>query len=256
MLLLFDIGNTTISAALVQGQKVLRRGQILSRQKEGVIRRELARLLRQLVKKNSTLNAVIVTSVVPDVTRVVARVVRDVLKKDVLLIGRDLIVPIKNLYRQPKQVGQDRLVCAYAAKEIYGAPAIVLDLGTAITVDVISAKGAYLGGMIIPGLRLSAESLFQKTALLPLAKIKRPTGLIGKNTQDSILSGLFYGYGAMMRGVVEEISVHVKASPAVVMTGGYAEVMKSFLKIKKPAVDRDLIFKGMVLLWGSELPRL
>jgi len=255
MLLLFDIGNTMISAALVQGQKVLARGQILSRQKEVTLRRELGPLIRRLVKREKALDAIIVTSVVPDVTRVVARVVRDVLKKDVLLVGRDLIVPIKNLYRQPKQVGQDRLVCAYAAKEIYGAPVIVLDLGTAITVDVISAKGAYLGGMIIPGLRLSAEALFQKTALLPLTEIRRPTALIGRDTRDSILSGLFYGYGAMMRGVVEEISVHLKASPAVVMTGGYAEVMKSFLKIKKPAIERDLIFKGMALLWESELPR-
>ena len=131
------------------------------------------------------------------------------------IIGRDIVVPIKNRYKNPKQVGQDRLVGAYGAMKIYGCPLIVVDLGTAITFDVISPKGEYLGGAIVPGIRLSAESLFLKTALLPHIEIQAPRHIIGKTTQESMLSGLFYGYGSLCRGIIDLISVTAtrKANP-------------------------------------------
>lgn len=245
MKLLFDIGNTTISAVIMKEEKVLSRGQVLTKQKKSVLREDVQQLVCRVGKRVKNIDGIRVCSVVPEATQVVDTVVRRHLQKPLLIVGRDLTVPIKNLYGKPEQVGQDRLVCAYAAKEIYGAPAIVVDLGTAITLDVVSVKGAYLGGMIIPGLRLSAEALFQKTALLPLTEIQRPRGMIGKDTKESILSGLFYGYGAMLSGVVQELSRPLKKPVAVIMTGGYADIMKSFLKIENYTIDRDLIFKGM-----------
>ena len=159
-----------------------------------------------------------------------------------------MVAPIKNRYKNPKQVGQDRLVGAYGAMKIYGCPLIVVDLGTAITFDVISPKGEYLGGAIVPGIRLSAESLFLKTALLPHIEIQAPGHIIGKTTQESILSGLFYGYGSLCRGFIDLISQQIKSKPKVVMTGGHTGLMKKFVSPKIRIIDEDLVFKGIYFL--------
>src|SRR5208283_137461 len=185
----------------------------------------------------------IICSVVPKVSKTL----EDMLKKSVPvdIIGRDILVPIKNRYKDPKQVGQDRLVGAYGAMKIYGRPLIVVDLGTAITFDVVSSHGEYLGGAIVPGIRLSAESLFLKTALLPKIEIQAPRHIIGKTTQESILSGLFYGYGSLCKGMIDLLSSKVSLrggsadnvslrgaegdeaiSVKVVMTGGHTQMMK------------------------------
>ena len=166
----------------------------------------------------------------------------------VALIGRDIVVTIKNQYKNPKEVGQDRLVGAFGAMKIYGCPLIVVDLGTAITFDVISPKGEYLGGSIDPGIRLSAESLFLKTALLPHIEIQSPRSIIGKTTRESILSGLFYGYGSLCRGLIDLISQQLKHSPKVVMTGGHTQLMKKFVSPKIRIIDEDLVFKGIYFL--------
>jgi len=251
MLIAFDIGNTTISAGIIKNGKVIHRAQVLTAQKKTELSVQLHRLLGQLSRPGWLFQGAMITSVVPEVTKVVERETRAALKITVQVVGRDVVVPIKNLYHKPEQVGQDRLLCSYVAAELYGAPVIILDLGTAITVDVVSPRGAYLGGMIIPGLRLSAEALFQKTALLPKVEIRKPRRLIGKDTEGSILSGLFYGYGAMLNGVIAEIADELKKPVQVVLTGGYVDVMKSFLRHTKSVVDRDLIFKGMWQLWSN-----
>ena len=153
-------------------------------------------------------------------------------------------VPIKNKYRYPRQVGQDRLVGAYAARILYGSPAIVIDFGTAITFDVISSKGEYMGGIIVPGIRLTAESLFKKTAMLPLVSIVRPKALIGRDTTNSILSGIFYGYGALCDGLIRQLTRTMRSSPRVIATGGYAALMKKYSShIRR--IDPDLIFRGL-----------
>src|SRR5208283_5294162 len=188
----------------------------------------------------------IICSVVPKVSKTL----EDMLKKTVPvdIIGREIVVPIKNRYKNPKQVGQDRLVGAYGAMKIYGCPLIVVDLGTAITFDVVSSHGEYLGGAIVPGIRLSAESLFLKTALLPRIEIQAPRHIIGKTTQESILSGLFYGYGSLCRGFIDLISRQMKRRLKVVMTGGHTHLMKKFVSSKIRIIDEDLVFKGIYLL--------
>jgi type III pantothenate kinase len=166
----------------------------------------------------------------------------------IFVVGQDIKVPIKNNYRYPRQVGQDRLVGAYAAKVFYGVPLIVVDFGTAITFDVVSKKGEYLGGIIVPGIRLTAESLFKKTALLPKVEIARPKELIGRDTKNSILSGIFYGYGSLCDGLVRLINQELQFRPKVIATGGYVEIMQQFSReIQK--VDEELIFRGLSLLY-------
>jgi len=211
MLLAIDIGNTTIGFAVIhKAGKIVSSIIIDTDAKANKIKAVVAKILRTHV-----ISRAVICSVVPKATKIMEDVLSSYhvipakgridrhsqllagIHKKILpisIIGRDIMVPIKNRYKNPKQVGQDRLVGAYGAMKIYGCPLIVVDLGTAITFDVISAKGEYLGGSIVPGLRLSAESLFLKTALLPKIEIQAPKHIIGKTTQESMLSGLFYGF--------------------------------------------------------------
>ncbi len=242
MLLAIDIGNTTIGFALIN-----KTGHIVSvaiidtDAKAAKIKAVLAKILRAHV-----ITRAIICSVVPKASKALEDILKKIIPVDV--IGRDILVPIKNRYKNPKQVGQDRLVGAYGAMRIYGHPLIVVDLGTAITFDVISPKGEYLGGAIVSGIRLSAESLFLKTALLPHIEIKAPKNIIGRTTQESILSGLFYGYGSLCRGFIDLISQQLKAKPKVVMTGGHTHLMKKFVSPNIRIIDEDLVFKGIYFL--------
>ena len=264
MLLAIDIGNTTIALAAVHKGKVnaVQRMDTPPRHRRGgadprVLVLRLNKALAIFRKKGYIFNKGILCSVVPEILTVVERTIVKSMGFEPEVVGRDVIVPIKNRYKNPKQVGQDRLVGAYAALRLYGKPLIVIDLGTAITFDVVSARGEYLGGAIVPGLRLSAESLFLKTALLPKIVIKAPGNIIGKTTEESMLSGLFYGYGALCRGMIDLLGRRVgayghtplrKMRPHVVMTGGHTRLMKKFVSPKIRIIDENLVFKGMALL--------
>ena len=227
----------------MKAENVLKTGAVETK----LIEKKFSNELRPFLTK--PLTAVVICSVVPDVLSAVVKIVKKKSGINPVVVGKNITVPIKNNYRIPSQVGQDRLVVAYAAKALYGAPAIVIDFGTAITFDVISRKGEYEGGMILPGIQLSAESLFQKTALLPrIDTIKPPKNLIGKNTQESILSGLFNGYGAMSAGLIDAIAKEIGGNPKVIVTGGYTHLMKKFISHKIHAIDPQLIFKGLARL--------
>ena len=248
MILTIDIGNTTIAVGAVQKTKVLDLKRIETAVNSRHLESDLRKILNSFNKNGYKFNVAVISSVVPILTHKVEQIIHKYAKITVLVVGIDIVVPIKNLYKKPKQVGQDRLVGAYAALQLYGKPVIVIDLGTAITFDVVSSKGEYLGGAIVPGLRLSAESLFLKTALLPKIHIKAPRSVIGRTTEESILSGLFYGYGSLCHGFIELISRHLRAKPKVVMTGGHTHLMKKFISPKVRIIDENLVHKGMALL--------
>jgi type III pantothenate kinase len=251
MLLAIDIGNTNIGFAVIHKTgRIVTVVTVNTDAKADKIKAVVARILRAQV-----ISRAIICSVVPKVSKKL----EDMLKKTIPvdIIGREVVVPIKNCYKNPKQVGQDRLVGAYGAMKIYGCPLIVVDLGTAITFDVISPKGEYLGGAIVPGIRLSAESLFLKTALLPHIEIQTPRHIIGKTTRESMLSGLFYGYGSLCKGMIDLLSVSLRGaskasdeaiSVKVVMTGGHTRLMKKFVSPEIRIIDEDLVFKGIALL--------
>ncbi|MBP9853460.1 MAG: type III pantothenate kinase [Candidatus Omnitrophica bacterium] len=249
MILAVDIGNTSISLALLNGRQIKAIDNLNSRLKKNELKTVFRKVLSRISKDKIHLKEAIICSVVPDKTDIVVQLVKKELDIPVHVIGKDWDVPVKNKYYNPKQVGQDRLVVAYAAKMLYGQPAIVIDFGTAITFDVLSSKGHYEGGMIVPGIRLSMESLYSKTALLPrIETVKSPKNVIGKNTEESILSGIFYGYGEMCNGLIHKLSSQMKQKPKVIITGGYTQVMKRFITVKITKIDRLLVFKGMALL--------
>ena len=248
MMLSIDIGNTTIAIAVMNKMKVTSITRLDTNLSVHRLKAELKNTLLSIAKKYKSINVAVVCSVVPNKTIVVAHEIHNVLNLKAKIIGQDIMVPMKNKYRNPKQVGQDRLVGAYAAMKLYGNPVIVIDLGTAITFDIVSPKKEYLGGVIVPGIRLSAESLFLKTALLPKINIKAPKNVIGRTTEESILSGLFYGYGSLCQGLIELISKQMGGCPNVVMTGGHTHLMKRFVASKIRIIDDNLVHKGMALL--------
>ena len=249
MILGIDIGNTSISVAILKGKQVLHVNTIDVNVKKNELHRQLDKYTKRYLKNRAKLVRGIICSVVPKKTRVVEQYVLQKFKIPVHVIGRDVDVPIVNNYTDQKQVGQDRLVGAYAVKKIFGSPAIIVDFGTATTFDVVNRKGEYAGGIIVPGVRLSAESLFSKTALLPRVEhISAPKHLIGRNTQESILSGIFNGYGAMCTGLIEDIRREIKNNPQIILTGGYTQVMKRFIKVKISKIERHLVFKGIAFL--------
>ena len=249
MIIGMDIGNTSISLALLKKKSTKVLGSIATDTS--------ARKLDQWVKsslKNIDVESVYICSVVPTKTRQVQRLFSK--KITVHIVGKDIMVPMVNQYTDQKQVGQDRLVTAYAAREMYAVPCIIIDFGTAITFDVVNAKGQYEGGIIVPGMQLSAQSLFAKTAMLPrIDQIKPPKQLVGKNTQDSILSGLFFGYGALCRGLIKDIRAHIEGSPKVIVTGGYTHVMKKYMGKQAYHINRNLVFEGLRLVAYISLRR-
>jgi len=247
-----DIGNTSIACAVMRQLKMV---ETISVEHVGGmtnVRKKFQGGFTKLLKKYQ-IEAVVICSVVPKSTELISKVIKKETDAQIFVIGRNLKVPIKNKYQHPKQVGQDRLVCAYAVSQLYGTPAIIIDFGTATTFDYVSSRGAYEGGIIVPGIRLTTEALFQKTVMLPrIDTIEAPKNLIGKNTKDSMLSGIFYGYGAMSQGLIKMIKTRSKKRPKIIITGGYTKLMKRFINESAYKVDKYLVFKGMCSIFQEK----
>ena len=245
MLLAIDIGNTNISCGIFKGSKLKRQFDIPTRK---YLKTRLAKELRN----NPGISASVICSVVPKQTGVILRDLKSLTGKTPYIIGKDLTVPIKNLYRKPKQVGQDRLVNAYAASNLYRSPAIVIDSGTAITFDVISKNKAYSGGLILPGMEISLAALREKTALLPLVKLGQPERLIGTDTQNSILSGIVFGLSDSCNGITTRIRRELGKNTLVIGTGGSIRLIEKYSKTRM-IIDKDLTLKGINLVYRHSI---
>jgi len=242
VLLAIDIGNTNITFGVFKGAVLKKTFDMPTKQYSR----------NKLLKKIASLGPVdtLISSVVPGITRAIAKDMAKITGKRTYIIGKEIKVPIKNLYRRPEQVGQDRLVNAYAAARLYGAPLIVVDFGTAITFDVISKNGAYEGGLILPGLGLSIEALKRGTALLPEIKLNRPKGLIGKDTANSILSGIVYGFSAMTEQLNNKLKRIIGSRARVIATGGNAALIRRYCN-NIDRLDNTLTLKGINLIYES-----
>jgi type III pantothenate kinase len=163
-------------------------------------------------------------------------------------IGKEIKVPLVNRYRNPAQVGQDRLVSAYAGLALYGAPLIIADFGTAVNFDIISKKGEFLGGLILPGLRTALQALAQKTALLPEVQLKPPRELVGRDTQNGMLSGIVHGYACLTNELCRKLKKQLGKNTGVVATGGDSGLIAKYVKTFS-ALERNLTLKGLNLLF-------
>ncbi|PIP19059.1 MAG: pantothenate kinase [Candidatus Omnitrophica bacterium CG08_land_8_20_14_0_20_41_16] len=247
MLLAIDIGNTNISFGLSRGSRIIRTFNIPTQQ---YTLNKLKAKLGKIVP-----NDAIICSVVPKRTGLLSQNLKTLSGRKPYIIGKDIIVPIKNLYRDPKQAGQDRLVNAYTASKLYGTPLIAIDFGTAITFDVISKKGEYLGGMILPGLSMSLEALNQRTALLPRIKLERPNDFIGKDTKNSMLSGIIYGFSSLTDELIMRIRKAVGQTSVAAATGGNINLISKYCR-RIDKIDKNLTLKGLNMLYLHLVPIL
>ncbi len=236
-----DIGNSSTHFGCFEGGKCRKtvRTETASLEKNGIS------AIRRLPAAGA--EAVVIASVVPAAGRKLAALTKKAGFKT-YQVGRDLKPPVKNRYKKPSQVGIDRLMNAVAFYQQFKREGIVLDFGTAITFDIISKKGEYLGGVIAPGVEISIQALYDKTALLPKITLTHPARIIGKETTESIRIGCSYGIGGLCDRIVSEITARHSMKPLVVATGGHAKFMTKYCRsIQK--IDPLLNLKGIYLTY-------
>ncbi|MGD8393976.1 MAG: type III pantothenate kinase [Candidatus Eiseniibacteriota bacterium] len=245
-----DIGNSTTQVGAFAGETLLadwRVSSALDRTADEI--RHLLVALAGEAAVDLTGSAAIVCSVVPILTQSFVTALEGASGRAPWVVdsGLDLGVPIR--YLDPSQVGPDRLANAVAAAERHRLPAIVVDLGTAITFDVVSASGEYLGGAIAPGIRTAADALFRRAARLPRVELELPASAIGRTTTTSIQSGLVLGAAILIDGLVERIAAELDAAPCVIATGGDAGLVRAACHAID-VVDPCLTLHGMRLVAG------
>lgn len=237
MLLAVDIGNTNINFALIK-----KSARIYFKYSTPSGNPNLKPILNK--KK---IDEVIIVSVVPQVTDKIKNIIKNKFKKaKIYVVGKNVKVPMKCAYSK-KEIGQDRLVTAFAAEILYGLPILIIDFGTAVTFDVVSKKNVYEGGLIVPGIKMSLESLAERTAMLPRTYLKKTNTFIGKSTSSSIRNGMIYGYGSLCEGLIKNFKKHVSRKIKVVATGGDSVLISRYApSIKNINLNLSLI--GLFLL--------
>jgi type III pantothenate kinase len=249
MLIVVDIGNTHTAFGLFDGDKLRFDWRVETRSERTAD--EHAAVLRGLFELEKLdmhqVDAAIISSVVPPATMPMERLFARYFKLTPVVVGPGMKTGMPVLYESPRDLGADRIVNAVAAYARWPQGAIVVDFGTATTLDVVSAKGEYAGGIITPGLLISADALYRATAKLPRVEIARPKAVVGTNTVASIQSGLVFGYAGMIDALVNRIRAEVTYVPKVVATGGLgALVARESSTIEE--YDELLTLRGLKIL--------
>ena len=227
MLLAIDVGNTETVVGVFRDEELAWRWRMATVPDRTAD--ELALLFggflqQQELSFDRNVTAVVLSSVVPSATQALREMVRRYFRFQPVVVEPGVKTGVPVLTDNPKEVGADRIVNALAAFTAYSGPCVVVDFGTATTFDCVSDRGEYVGGVIAPGLQVAARALFEHTARLPLVELVAPPAAIGKNTVESVQSGLIYGYAALVDGMVERITKEL-GHPTVVATGGLASVV-------------------------------
>jgi type III pantothenate kinase len=247
MILLFDIGNTHTHLGLADDKRVLRSADIptfawFAGGGPGRVKNFLG---------NATVTGAALCSVVPRATPVVKKYVQAEWKRDTLELNPDTIRGVGIDYPKPKSIGPDRLANAVAARKRFGAPVVVVDFGTAVTFDVVDARGSYVGGIIAPGMAMMTNYLHEKTALLPKIQIRDIRTVIGKSTEEAMLVGAVHGYRGLVRELIRDLKRELRHQQLpVVATGGYAKLIAARLP-EITAVVPDLTLEGLRLVWEA-----
>lgn len=249
-LLVVDIGNTNSVLGVYSGDKLIGHWRMSSQPNRTTD--EMKVFIKGFFEADGLtlhdVKAVAIASVVPALTPMFDAVSRSLFGVTPLVVGPGVRTGMPIRYDDPREVGADRIVNAVAAYHLYKKELIVVDFGTATTFDCVSADGAYLGGIIAPGIGVSMDALFQRASKLPKVAIERPPHAIGKNTVHAMQSGLYYGYAAMVDGLIDRLSGELGTTPLVVATGGTAPLICPEAK-KIRHIDEHLTLLGLRLIY-------
>lgn len=254
MLLVIDVGNTNIVFGVYKGEKLLYDWRIATEKDR--TSDEYGLLFEQIFKYHGLcpkeIKDVIISSVVPTLMHTLSAMSIKYFSSKPIIVGPGVKTGMNIKYDNPREVGADRIVNAVAGYEKYGGPLIIVDFGTAITFCAISREGDYLGGAITPGIKISSEALFLRTAKLPKVELLKPEAVIAKNTVNSIQAGLVYGYIGLVDYIIERMIQEMKSEgkvKTVVGTGGFSSLIASESKyINK--IDKLLTLDGLRIIYG------
>jgi type III pantothenate kinase len=258
MLLALDVGNSNTSIGVFEGDRL--RCELRLETRRNWTRDEVAILLERALALQgygfAAISASVIACVVPSALGPLVDGLERYVQTEVLVVGPGVKTGMPVLYDSPKDVGADRIVAAIAAHEIHARPSageqpgavIVVDFGTATTFDVVSPKPEYLGGVIAPGVGISADALFQRAAKLPRVDVVKPESVVGRNTVAAIQSGLFYGYVGLVEGVLRRIRSSIEWPARVIATGGLARKVAPETDAID-VVDDNLMLEGLRLIW-------
>ena len=250
MLLAIDIGNTNLVIGCIRDDKILFKARIATDRTRtsdqyGV---EIKNMLEAYGVKRSDIDDCIISSVVPPVFNSVRTGVIKIIGKQPMVVGPGLKTGLNIHVDVPSQVGSDRIVIAVAALAEYKAPLLLMDLGTATTIESVEPDNVYMGGVIIPGVRVSLDALTSRAAQLPGISLDRPKQVIGKNTVDCMRSGMMYGTAAMIDGLVERMEEELGHRCTLIATGGLAQFITPLCR-REIILEKDLLLKGLNIIY-------
>lgn len=254
MLLVFDIGNTKTGIGVYDKRERNREWVADWRitTHPGYLADEYAMLLKSLLAEAElgfeSITGVVMASVVPPLTAVFQELTVRYFRQDSLVVGHDVKTGVRILIDNPAETGADRVANTAAVQQLYGGPAIVLDLGTATTFDVISEKGEYLGGAIAPGLGISSEALVRMTARLPKIELAPPPNPIGRSTVTAMQSGLVFGYVGLVKELIQRLKKELGGKPKIIATGGMAEMISEWTQVID-IVNPRLTLEGIRIIY-------
>ncbi len=254
MVLAIDMGNTNIVIGCIAQEKIL----FVERLCTDLSKTELEyaigfkTVLELYGIESKDIEGAIISSVVPPLTHIVEAAVAKIIGKKAMVVGPGIKTGLNILMDDPKGVGADLIVDAVAGISKYGAPLIIVDMGTATTISVIDQNKNYIGGMIIPGLKVSLESLVNRTSQLTRISMDPPKKVIGKNTVDSMKSGIILGNASMLDGMLDRIMDELGYQAKVIATGGLAGVLIPLCK-HDVIIDDELLLKGLSIIYNKNI---